>query len=274
MRIPLPNAALMAFAGRLTGEGPVKITRGPAPWGSHFRFQADTTMSDHDEQVTSSQWAYLDAGSAVARTHPTGLDEQDQADRLPPPDERETMPASLYDIQASSSRSPGVAKAPGAWQNSTLDEALSAADFATLQPQDLVTTKDKILAATLELLSRHDASRLSRAHFASDTLYRNAVSASVSGKSHAMQILLAISRLEDITPKHLILACEPPLGLDIASGRYVMSVLGNAVHHQHVSTYVVRMLARALTTFWADNRLNAREQAHKYLPLNTVMLYF
>lgn len=271
-------ASKYRFEG-VCGEGSRRATHEnhlehPLTTGNAFQFPGTDTMSDHDEQVTSSQWAYLDAGSDVARAQLQGAIGPAQADRLPPPDERETVPASLYDMHATSPRTIGVAKDTGPAKHSDLEGALGAAAFAALQPQDLVTTKDKILSATLALLSRHDAGRLSRDHFASETLYRNAVSASVAGKSHAMQILLAISRIEDVSPKHLILACEPPLGLDIVAGRYVMSVLGNAVHHHHVSTYVVRMLARALTTFWADNRLEPREQATKYLPLNTATLYF
>lgn len=234
-------------------------------------------MSDHDEQVTSSQWAFLDAGSAGARAQHVAP----HAGRLPPPDERETVPASLYGTYAASSRYAG-----GAGDGFAADEAptvagdlesaspIGEAAFASIPADDLVTTKDKILSATLALLARHDATRLSRDHFASDTLYRHAVSSSVSGKNHAMQILLAISRIHGVTPKHLIMACEPPLALDIVSNRYVMSVLGNGMHSHHVSLYVVRMLARALTKFWSDCHLDSREQAAKFLPEQTAHLYF
>lgn len=243
-------------------------------------------MSDHDEQVTSSQWGFLDAGSAVARARPPAAQPLSQTDRLPPADERETVPASLYGVDSPSSRRASGVGAAGAAKGFPPDEAptiagaldpadmLGEAAFASIPPEDLVSTKDKILAAILALLARHDASRLSLANFASYTLYRNAVGASAAGKTHAMQILLAISRIQGVSPKYLIMACEPPLALDIVSGRYVMSVLGNGMHSHHVSPYVVRMLARALTKFWSDCHLDTREQAAKFLPVQTAHLYF
>lgn len=243
-------------------------------------------MSDHDDQVTGSQWAYLDAGSAVARARHSAPHGASHESRLPAPDEMVTMPAGLYASQAASNRYVGGVEARTAGQGPAPDEAetvagvlgpadpLTMATFPTVQADDLVSTKDKILAATLALLARHDATRLSRDHFASETLYRHAVGSCVSGKNHAMQILLAISRIQGVSPKHLIMACEPPLALDIVSGRYVMSVLGNGMHSHQVSLYVVRMLARALTTFWSDRQLDAREQAAKFLPEQTAQLYF
>lgn len=53
-----------------------------------------------------------------------------------------------------------------------------------------------------------------------------------------------------------------------------MSCQGNGMGSHHVSTYIVRMLARVLTLYWNDCSMDPRDAAADILPPATAALYF
>jgi hypothetical protein len=175
----------------------------------------------------------------------------DRAGLETPADEATTMRASLE-------------------QNQYLDEE----SFVKYSPEALTTAKDKLLAAVLDLLARHASGNMQREQFASNALYLNAKTIAKTSKVHAMHMMLAISRLEGLNPRLLVMACEPPLRLDVVEGRYLMSCQGNGMGSHHVSTYIVRMLARVLTLYWNDCSMAPRDAAAEILPPATAALYF
>lgn len=146
--------------------------------------------------------------------------------------------------------------------------------FVKYSPDALITAKDKLLASILDLLSRHASRNIRRDLFASNALHQNALTIASTNKVHAMHMMLAISRLEGLNPRMLVMACEPPLRLDVIEGRYFMSCLGNGMGSHHVSTYIVRMLARVLTLYWNDCSMDPRDAAADFLPPATAALYF
>ncbi len=146
--------------------------------------------------------------------------------------------------------------------------------FVKYSPDSLITVKDKLLASILELLSLHASRNIRRDEFASNALHQNAVTIASTNKVHAMHLMLAISRLDGLNPRLLVMACEPPLRLDVIDGRYVMGCYGNNMGSHHVSSYVVRMLARVLTLYWIDCSMDPKDVAADILPPATAALYF
>ena len=163
------------------------------------------------------------------------------------PDQQETIPASLY-------------------------RAVHHPDAAA-DADHVVTTKDKLLSAILSLLARHGLDRIQRDQFASQFLYDTAVANARGNKHHAMQLMLALSRIEDFSPKYIVLACEAPLLLENALGGFVLIATGTVVHSHKVGHEVVQMLKRALLMYWRDHSIDPESAAQAVLPLDTAALF-
>ena len=148
------------------------------------------------------------------------------------------------------------------------------ASFVKTDPSKRLTAKDRILAAILSLLDQHDASKIRSDSFAGSALHANAVTVARENRMHALQLMVTISRLDAMSPRMLIVASEPPLHLEVMDSRYVFNCRGGAIQSHQVNAYVARMLARALTLFWAECRMDPREAATELLPPATVALHF